>query len=128
MNGTNKMKQKNRQKSKHNKGNNSWVESENRMRVAETESGAEMGRDREHKDQMRGTQTDEDGMGWAKRCRWSTRGHVRVCDSDVCQTVIAASQHPSTASEQSEVFSKAKIQTGVGEEEERVEGRGASVG
>lgn len=40
---------------------------------------------------------------------------MRVCD--VCQTVIAASQHPSTASEQSEVFSKAKIQTGEGEEE-----------
>lgn len=86
------------------------------MRVAEMESGTEMGRDRQHKDQMRGTQTDEGGMGW----EWqSGAGGVCVCVCGVCQTVIAASQHPSTASEQSEVFSKAKIQTGEGEEVHR---------
>lgn len=87
------------------------------MRVAEMESGTEMGRDRQHKDQMRGTQTDEDGMGWDGSGKAVQVEYVCVCG--VCQTVIAASQHPSTASEQSEVFSKAMIQTGEGEEVHR---------
>lgn len=67
------------------------IESENRMRVAEMESGTEMGRDRQHKDQMRGTQTDEDGMGWDGSGKAVQVEYVCVCAA--CARRLL--QHPS---------------------------------